>query len=557
LNKMIRTAKRGSMSATEKASATMIWMKQLSTSTINSTAGKIKAFMSAPPIKRHAAIGAAVWVALNLIVILILQGRIDTAEKTFFSKGIDVTLGLADKSGSPILSSDMLVLNVAIGEVMENPDIRYVAILDHQNKILAHSNPAEINLHMEPVIAETTIDKINGVKITSGRENDKSPIMIFEKEVTFSGVKIGKVSIGWDARKMASAVKSSHLFMLLFLVFSVAATVGILFLLERNLAKRRMQRQKAMEGMTRIGPYLLTRKIAQGGMAELYLADYIREDGFRKTVAVKKVLPHLADNRDFIDMFIREARLAALLQHPNVVQIADFGKIQNAYFIAMEYVDGKNLAEIMGFIKKGLPVDMAVFLVLKISNGLYYSHTRKDDKTGIPLSIIHRDISPQNILISLNGEVKLSDFGISKATSEPSLTQAGVIKGKLSYLSPEQAMGQDVSHQIDIYALGLVFYEILSGRRLYRFANDIEAIRTIPKMTIPPIISTRPDIPAGLNDIVMKCLEKSTVKRYQTAQELNHDLSKLKNRMGVTYDASDLALFMRANFEKQEPEPVA
>jgi eukaryotic-like serine/threonine-protein kinase len=309
--------------------------------------------------------------------------------------------------------------------------------------------------------------------------------------------------------------------------------------------------------MTRIGPYLLTRKIAQGGMAELYLADYIREDGFRKTVAVKKVLPHLADNRDFIDMFIREARLAALLQHPNVVQIADFGKIQNAYFIAMEYVDGKNLAEIMGFIKKGLPVDMAVFLVLKISNGLYYSHTRKDDKTGIPLSIIHRDISPQNILISLNGEVKLSDFGISKATSEPSLTQAGVIKGKLSYLSPEQAMGQDVSHQIDIYALGLVFYEILSGRRLYRFANDIEAIRTIPKMTIPPIISTRPDIPAGLNDIVMKCLEKSTVKRYQTAQELNHDLSKLKNRMGVTYDASDLALFMRANFEKQEPEPVA
>ena len=131
-------------------------------------------------------------------------------------------------------------------------------------------------------------------------------------------------------------------------------------------------------------------------------------------------------------MFIREARLAALLQHPNVVQIADFGKIQNAYFIAMEYVDGKNLAEIMGFLKKGLPVDLAVFLILKVSNGLHYSHSRKDDKTGNPLNIVHRDISPQNILISLNGEVKLSDFGISKATSEPSLTQAGVIKGKLS-----------------------------------------------------------------------------------------------------------------------------
>ena len=359
-----------------------------------------------------------------------------------------------------------------------------------------------------------------------------------------------------SAEALAATVDSAHLFIVLFLVLSAAATAGMLYLVERTLQKRKREREKALEGMTKIGPYLLTQKIAQGGMAELYLADYLREDGFRKTVAVKKVLPHLADNRDFIDMFIREARLAALLQHPNVVQIADFGKIQNAYFIAMEYVNGKNLAEIMGFLKKGLPVDMAVFLILQISNGLQYSHARKDDKTGQPLNIIHRDISPQNILISLNGEVKLSDFGISKATSEPSLTQAGVIKGKLSYLSPEQAMGQNVSHQIDIYALGLVFYEILSGSRLYRFANDIEAIRTIPQMTIPPIITKRPDIPQGLNDIVMKCLEKSTVTRYQSAQELHDALLSLKNHLGITYDASDLALFMRANFEKQETEPV-
>ena len=132
-----------------------------------------------------------------------------------------------------------------------------------------------------------------------------------------------------------------------------------------------------------------------------------------------------------------------------------------------------------------------------------------------------------------------------------------MIKGKLSYLSPEQAMGQAVNHQIDIYALGLVFYEILSGSRLYRFANDIEAIRTIPKMTIPPINTIRPDLPQGLNDIVMKCLEKSPVKRYQTAKELHDDLMNLKSQVGITYDASDLTVFMRANFEKPEPEPVA
>jgi serine/threonine protein kinase len=446
---------------------------------------------------------------------------------------------------------------VAIREVMENPEVVFAAIFDHQDQIMAHSNPDIGTAEISRLSAEAIIETINGVKILSGMMGSKIPVMVFSNEVTYAGVKIGKVSVGWGAQNLASTIESYHWMNGLCLIASAALAAGVLFLLERILAKRKREREKAMAGMTRIGPYLLTKKIAQGGMAELFLADYLREDGFRKTVAVKKVLPHLADNRDFIDMFIREARLAALLQHPNVVQIADFGKIQNAYFIAMEYVEGKNLAEIMGFLKKGLPVDMAVFLILKVSNGLQYSHARKDDKTGTPLNIVHRDISPQNILISLNGEVKISDFGISKATSEPSLTQAGVIKGKLSYLSPEQAMGQAVNHQIDIYALGLVFYEILSGSRLYRFANDIEAIRTIPKMTIPPIITKRPDIPQGLNDIVMKCLEKSPVKRYQTAQELRDDLLNFKNRLGITYDASDLALFMRVNFEKPETETVS
>jgi uncharacterized membrane protein affecting hemolysin expression/tRNA A-37 threonylcarbamoyl transferase component Bud32 len=541
----------------EKASTTMMWMKQLSTTTINSVTGRIRAFMSGSPIKRHIAFGVTVWVVLNLIVFLILQGKIQSAEKTFFNKGVDLALGLSDKCSSPILSTDILSLNVAVSEMMENPGILNTAILDHQDKIIAHSNPSKISRKLEAVNGETIVETINGVQIASGKIDEQTPVILFRNEVTYSGVKIGKVSIGWGAQTLASTIQFYRLFMVLFMAGSLVAMAATLFLVEQRLKKRKMAMQKAMAGMTRIGPYLLTRKIAQGGMAELYLADYLREDGFRKTVAVKKVLPHLADNRDFIDMFIREARLAALLQHPNVVQIADFGKIQNAYFIAMEYVDGKNLAEIMGFLKKGLPVDMAVFLILKISNGLQYSHSRKDDKTGNPLNIIHRDISPQNILVSLNGEVKLSDFGISKATSEPSLTQAGVIKGKLSYLSPEQAMGQEVNHQIDIYALGLVFYEILSGSRLYRFANDIEAIRTIPQMTIPPIITKRPDIPQGLNDIVMKCLEKSTVKRYQSALELHDDLMKLKNHLGITYDASDLALFMRANFETPEPETVA
>jgi serine/threonine protein kinase len=271
-------------------------------------------------------------------------------------------------------------------------------------------------------------------------------------------------------------------------------------------------------------------------------------------VALKVIHSELASNFQLMERFKVEAMTQGQMNHPNIVTVFSFNKIGDDNVIAMEYVDGKNLAEIMSFMKKGLPVDLAIFLVLKISNGLHYSHSRKDDKSGKPLNIVHRDISPQNILVSLNGEVKISDFGISKATSEPSLTQAGVIKGKLSYLSPEQASGLDVNHQVDIYALGLVFYEILSGSRLYRFANELEALRTIPQMTIPPIIAKRPDIPQGLNDIVMKCLEKTKDKRYQNAQELNDDLLKLKNHLGITYDASDLASFMRSNFESPEPD---
>jgi serine/threonine protein kinase len=287
-------------------------------------------------------------------------------------------------------------------------------------------------------------------------------------------------------------------------------------------------------------------------MAEMFLADYIREDGFRRKVAVKKVLPHLAENQDFIKMFIREARLAALLQHPNIVQIIDFGKIQNAYLIAMEYIPGKNLGEIMAKLKEGLPVDLSIFLIMKICMGLNYSHMKTDERTGKFLHIVHRDISPQNMLISFLGEVKIADFGISKARSEPSLTQAGVIKGKLSYLSPEQVMGQEVDHQADIYALGLVFYEILSYKKVYRFDTHIDAIRSIPKREIPPLISLRPEIPDVLNRIVMKCLEKDKKLRYQTVQEIHDDLMMLRNKLNITYDASNLADFMRENFGKPD-----
>jgi serine/threonine protein kinase len=209
-----------------------------------------------------------------------------------------------------------------------------------------------------------------------------------------------------------------------------------------------------------------------------------------------------------------------------------------------------NLGQIMAYVGTGLRVKLAGYLVMQVSLGLHYSHTRKDDETGTPLGIVHRDISPQNILVSYQGEVKISDFGISKANTEPSLTQVGVIKGKLAYLSPEQALGQVVDQQADVYAMGLVFYEILTGTRLYNFDSDIEAIRAIPELEICPLKQMREDIPEMLNDIVMKCLAKDKTQRYPDANALYDDLNKMKTKLQMAYDSSDLSNFMRTTFQK-------
>jgi serine/threonine protein kinase len=324
------------------------------------------------------------------------------------------------------------------------------------------------------------------------------------------------------------------------------------FTLDRRAKIRALKLKEEIEKMDRIGPYLLHKKVARGGMAELFLADYVRQDGFKRKVAIKRILPHLAGNPDFIKMFTREARLAALLQHPNIVQIFDYGSIENAYFIAMEYIDGKNLGEILTALKQGLTIDQAVFIISLICKGLDYSHTKRDESSGEPFHIVHRDISPQNLLISYQGEVKISDFGISKARSEPSLTQAGIVKGKMAYMSPEQALGEPIDNRADIYALGLVFYETLTGKRVYVFSSDIEAIRAIPKMDIEPVSKLVPGVDEALNRIVMKCLEKQKDKRYQSALTVYADLMAYKKEKRLAFDASDLADFMKKKFKTDD-----
>lgn len=537
------------MAANPKASTTMMWLKQLSTSTFLSINKRVDRVDFLRRNKKSLLLLLILWCAVVAAGYTGLQGAAHRQLDGFLTGNAASAERLADQGSSPLLEDDALSLIRITSEFEREHKVLFAAILNHENRIVAHSDPDLLNQPYTLSQGQVPINTIGQVSIASGKMANGMMVVTFSRNITFSNVKIGSAVFGVPARNYFGIVGRYRVYkVLLFIFCTIAVALGVVITDRRR--KREPVRQLPVSGDgSRIGPYHLKEKIAQGGMAELFLSDYVRTDGFRRIVAIKKVLPNLAENQDFIKMFIREARLAALLQHPNIVQIFDFGKIQNTYFIAMEFIDGKTLGQVMAHVKAGLSIDMAIFLILKICLGLDYSHNRKDDETGKPLGIVHRDISPQNIMVSYQGEVKISDFGISKANTEPSLTRAGVIKGKLAYLSPEQALGQQVDHQADIYSLGLMFYEILTGSRIYQFDSDIEAIRTIPEREIVPIKQMRKDIPEQLNDIVMKCLAKDKNERYQDAMSVHNDLVKLKVALNLQYDASDLSTFLRTTFD--------
>lgn len=533
------------MTAHQKASTTMLWLKQLTTSTFSNINHQVDRIAFLKRNKRLVLLLFALWCALVVGGYYLFEMAGAKVRNAFLIDQAESSEQLASQSAPLLLDDDLLGLTREVADFAKGGNILYAAVLNHESKVVAHTDADKYNKPYQRVQDSEIVSSVGTVLVEKGLLEDGTRVVTFHKPITFSGVTIGSAVYAMPEKVLSRIGARFGRYELSVFLFATLGFIAAVYAVDRG--KRRTARKETapLGDGSQIGPYRLREKIAQGGMAELYIADYVRQDGFRRQVAIKRVLPHLSENDDFIKMFIREARLAALLQHPNIVQIFDFGKIQNTYVIAMEYIKGLNLGQIMAHLQAPLPVDMAIFVIMKISLGLDYSHKRKDDETDQPLGIVHRDISPQNILISYQGEVKISDFGISKATTEPSLTQAGVIKGKLAYLSPEQALGRQVDHQADIYSLGLVLYEILTGNRLYQFDSDIEAIRTIPEMVIPPLCSVRPDLPQGLERIVMKCLEKDKTQRYIDAMALHDDLMQLKIKLQAAYDASDLSNFMQ------------
>jgi len=300
------------------------------------------------------------------------------------------------------------------------------------------------------------------------------------------------------------------------------------------------------------GTYYLLERISVGGMAEIYKAKAFGVEGFERLLAVKKILSSIAEDESFIEMFIDEAKIAGQLNHPNIAQIYDLGKVDGSYYIALEYISGKDMKTIFERARRvGEEVDIpqVCHVAMKVCEGLAHAHG-KTDSQGRDLEIVHRDISPQNILISYEGEVKIIDFGIAKAQGKTSQTQVGVLKGKFSYMSPEQVRGLHVDHRSDIFSLGIVLYEMLTLERLFLGESDFDTLEKIRKVEMSPPSLYNPNIPEQLEDIVLKALARNPDERYQSASELAEALERFMRDEGYYYKNTDLAAFMKEAFRE-------
>jgi serine/threonine-protein kinase len=295
--------------------------------------------------------------------------------------------------------------------------------------------------------------------------------------------------------------------------------------------------------------YTITERIDHGGMAEVFRGFAESLEGFKRAVAIKRILPNLTKNPKFVSMFLDEARLSLLLQHANIVQVFDISKTpDNAYFLVMEYVDGCNLKALVERQKqKGKRTEVAhsIYIAIECCKALNYAHFLEHPETNEPLSIVHRDISPPNILLSKNGEVKIVDFGLAKASSQIEATDPGVVKGKFSYLSPEAASAKPVDHRADVFAVGIILWELFTGRRLFYGETDYQTVELVRQAKIPSLAALNPEIEPELEQIIRKALAREPNDRYQSASDLSEALSAFlfSRRMKVT--ARDIAALVK------------
>lgn len=307
--------------------------------------------------------------------------------------------------------------------------------------------------------------------------------------------------------------------------------------------------------------YILAKKIARGGMAEIYLGKHVGDDGFARICAIKRILPHYAQDQEFVQMFRDEAHICKRLQHANIVRVEGFEEVEGSYAIIMEFVDGCDLRTMLHAVeqsKKRLPIALACHIIAETARGLHFAHTKIDEITNQALGIVHRDISPQNILVSYEGEVKVTDFGIADAENKLTETRPGIVKGKYAYMSPEQISAKEVDARTDVFALTIVLWEMLAMRRLFQGDNEVDTIQRVKNCRIDHELKALNDeVDDELDQIVKKGLAKDIRKRHKSAGELEKDLRRFMSRKYPEFTPEDLGSYLKKLMETRRNESQA
>jgi serine/threonine-protein kinase len=296
-------------------------------------------------------------------------------------------------------------------------------------------------------------------------------------------------------------------------------------------------------------------RIAFGGMAEIYLARAAGIHGFEKYVVLKRILPNYAANEEFVRMFIKEARLAAALDHANIAHVYDIGEADGAYFFTMEYLHGEDLRNVMrALVARGgqrMPLEQALAVVSAAAEGLHFAHEKKGPD-GQSLGIVHRDMSPANVVVTYDGGVKIVDFGIAKITADPELSRRYSLKGKLAYMSPEQLHNRPLDRRSDVFALGIILFEITTGSRLFKGTNDVETMKLVLAGNVPPPSSLLPDYPPELERIVLCALEQDPERRYPSARAFQQEIEAFARDNKLRVSSASLADWMQSTFGPKE-----
>jgi serine/threonine-protein kinase len=298
----------------------------------------------------------------------------------------------------------------------------------------------------------------------------------------------------------------------------------------------------------RLGRYELIMKLAQGGMAEVFLARQVGPAGFEKIVAVKRILPHLSDSPAFVQMFLDEARIAALLDHPHITHVYDFGGASGLYYLAMEYVPGEDLATITRMARERalpVPAGVAATLLIAACDALHYAHYMHGPD-GRWLGIVHRDVTPSNILCTYDGTVKIADFGVAKAELRAGEAGARMLKGTKAYMAPEHARGQEVDARADVFSLGVCAWELVTGRRLFHREDELAAASTLGPEPVPSPAELRPDLPFALTAVIRGALERDPARRFPSAQRMQLALETFLAQAGTAPSKITLSRYLHS-----------